>query len=248
QEAEPIEFLLLHRLLNERIEQQVHDVVGQRSADEKLHRQIVDAFWIFAIVGLVGEDPALREDVADGAGDGLEAVVWARRRRRDNVVKDQVAFEERVGRAVKVDGAAPVLLEERGPVAELFRGGRRCGFRLGHRRFLSKDGFFALTRRVSEGFAARPRSRVGLVQRGIQSGAEVALQNPKRRRQTALQNSKGVEPPPSKTGRFMARPLSPRDRPESVKNSCRARGASSSAPSKEQSRPCSASGKVRTPS
>ena len=78
-----------------RIEQQVgDDVVGQRPADEELHREVVDPLGVLAVVGLLGLHPALREDVAHGAGDGLEPLAGAGRRRIDDVVEDEMAFIE----------------------------------------------------------------------------------------------------------------------------------------------------------
>ena len=55
--------------LHDRVEQEVGDVVGQRAADEELHREVVDPLGVLAVVGLLGAQPALREDVAHGAGD-----------------------------------------------------------------------------------------------------------------------------------------------------------------------------------
>ena len=57
---------------DDRVEQQVRDVVRERAADQELHRQVVDALGVLALVGLLGADPALREDVAHRARDRLE--------------------------------------------------------------------------------------------------------------------------------------------------------------------------------
>ena len=44
--------------LDERLEQQVDDVVGQRPADEELHRQVVDALGVLALVGAARSAPS----------------------------------------------------------------------------------------------------------------------------------------------------------------------------------------------
>src|SRR6266478_3972081 len=41
EQAEPIEVFVFDGLLGDRIEQEIGHVVGQRAADEKLHRQII---------------------------------------------------------------------------------------------------------------------------------------------------------------------------------------------------------------
>jgi hypothetical protein len=56
---------MLDRVLNQRVEQKIGDIVGQRSTDEKLHREVVKAFRVVLFVGFVGEYPSLREDVPD---------------------------------------------------------------------------------------------------------------------------------------------------------------------------------------
>lgn len=69
------------------IQQHVGDVVGQRAADQKLHRQIVDAFRIQAIVSAFGLDPALRQYDPDRPRSGLEALARTRGQRIDDVVE-----------------------------------------------------------------------------------------------------------------------------------------------------------------
>ena len=96
----------------QRIEQEVGDVVGQRAADEKLHREVVDALGVLALVGLLREHPALREDIPHGAGGASKRSPAVPPRRVDDVVEQQMAFVERVGGARELDRAAAVLLEE----------------------------------------------------------------------------------------------------------------------------------------
>ncbi len=98
EEVEPIEVLVLDSLPGERIEQEVHHIVGQRAADEKLHREIVDALGVLALVSVLRKHPALCEDVPHGAGQGLELFAWAGRCRFDDVVENEVALVKRVVR------------------------------------------------------------------------------------------------------------------------------------------------------
>ena len=65
EQAEPVEILVLDRLPDEGIEQEIRHIVGQRAAEEKLHGKIIDALGVLALIGVFGEQPALREDVPD---------------------------------------------------------------------------------------------------------------------------------------------------------------------------------------
>ena len=76
-QLEPIEILLRCRLLHKGVEQQVRDIVGQGAANEKLHRQVVNTLWILLPVGVLRMHPALREDIAHGAGDRLKTLARA---------------------------------------------------------------------------------------------------------------------------------------------------------------------------
>ena len=95
-----------------RVEEEVDDVVGQRAADQELHREVVDALGVLALVGLLGAHPALREDVPDGAGDGLVPLPRARGGGIDDVVEQEVPLVERGLRPGEPDRAAAVLLEQ----------------------------------------------------------------------------------------------------------------------------------------
>ena len=45
--------------LDERLDQQVGDVVGERAADQELHREVIDPLGVLAVVGLLRLEPAL---------------------------------------------------------------------------------------------------------------------------------------------------------------------------------------------
>ena len=79
-QAEPVEAALARGALDERMQHQVRDVVGQRPADQELHRQVVDPLRVFLIVGAQGLDPALRENVAHRAGQQPRSAVARRQR------------------------------------------------------------------------------------------------------------------------------------------------------------------------
>ena len=112
QQLEPIELLLLDGFFREVIKKKVRNIVGERAADEKFHREIVNALRILALIGFLGMHPSLRKNVAHGAGDGLKTLARADRRYFHDVVKDEVPLVERVVRSRKLNWPAAVLLVE----------------------------------------------------------------------------------------------------------------------------------------
>ena len=116
-------FRSLDHVVHDRVEQKVGNVVGQRSADEKLHREIVDALAILALIGLLRTQPSLREDVAHGAGCGLETLASADGRQFPDVIEEEVPFVQRIGRSGEPDGTATVLLYELGQIRRSFGSG-----------------------------------------------------------------------------------------------------------------------------
>ena len=113
EQAEPIERRLLDRFTHEGAEQQIGDVVGQRTADQEFHREVVDALRIFALVGLLRADPSLREDVSHGARERLVALPQPGGCRIGDVVEEQVPLVERLGVPRELDRAASILPAER---------------------------------------------------------------------------------------------------------------------------------------
>src|SRR5271170_4938948 len=106
--------LLVDKALRDRVEAQIEYVVAQRPSDQELHREIIDALGVLAIVGLFGSMPTLRENVPYGAGDRFIVLARARLRRIDDIVEHQVPLIERVVRAGELDWSAAVLFEEVG--------------------------------------------------------------------------------------------------------------------------------------
>ena len=94
-ELRPVELLALHRLPHDRLDPEVEDVVGQRPADQELHREVVDLLGVGAIVGRVRLQPALRQQVAERPGHGLETLARVGLLRPDDVVEDQPAARRR---------------------------------------------------------------------------------------------------------------------------------------------------------
>jgi hypothetical protein len=125
EQPDPVEIVAPHRLLDHRIEQQVVDVVGQRPADQELHRQVVDPLRVLPLVGLLGVEPAMGEQVAHRPGEGLEPLAIARRGQSHDVVEDQVPLIERVMGAGELDRAEAILLEQLRHRLAAHRGHRR---------------------------------------------------------------------------------------------------------------------------
>src|SRR5262249_3641893 len=92
----PVEAVLLHGLIDHWIEQEVSDVVGQRSADQELHRQVVDPFRVFLFIDLLGMEPSIGENVSNGAGESLKAFAGTGGRQAHGVVEGEMAFIEGV--------------------------------------------------------------------------------------------------------------------------------------------------------
>ena len=111
----------LQVVADELLDPQVDDVVDQRAADQELHRQVVDPLGVFLVVGFLGQQPALGEQIAQRAGDRLEALALAGVLHGDDMIEDQVPVVVVAVRLVGEAELATVVL------LQLLR--RRC---LGH--------------------------------------------------------------------------------------------------------------------
>ena len=79
------------QVLTEKLfDSQVDDVIDQRAADQKLHRQVVNPLGILAVMRLLGQQPALGEEVSKHAGHRLEALALAGVLQRNSVVEHEV--------------------------------------------------------------------------------------------------------------------------------------------------------------
>jgi hypothetical protein len=73
QSPDQIQFLL-DELVCERGEQKIHNVVCERATDETFHRKVVKSFGVLLLIRLLGQEPALRQNVAHGPGMRLEPI------------------------------------------------------------------------------------------------------------------------------------------------------------------------------
>src|SRR5262249_30357385 len=113
---DPVEVSLSNSLFHCRIEQEIGDVIGQRAADQKLHREVVHALRIAGFVSFFRKHPPLREHVPHRPRESLEAVAGGGSLRIDGVVKKEVALIERVVGSGKMDRTASVAVQEFGGI------------------------------------------------------------------------------------------------------------------------------------
>ena len=80
------------------------------AADEKLHRQVIDPLGIGALVGVLGLQPALRQQIPHRTRHRLEALAPGCLLGVDDVVIEEMAFVRRVGVAGELHGPDIVVL------------------------------------------------------------------------------------------------------------------------------------------
>ena len=105
---DPLAGVLGERALNQGIEHEIQDIVGERAADEELDRDIVDPLRIFASIGLVRAQPPIRQKVPDGARDGFVTFARVGGLRLDHAVELQMPFIERVRRSGEAERTVAV--------------------------------------------------------------------------------------------------------------------------------------------
>jgi hypothetical protein len=79
---------------------QVLYVVAKRPADEKLHRQIVDALRVCLIVEALRIDPTLRKNITYGSRRRLEPLPLVRPGRLDDGIRQQMPHKRVSSRSV----------------------------------------------------------------------------------------------------------------------------------------------------
>jgi hypothetical protein len=94
------------------IKKEVRHIVSQRTADKELHRKIVNTLGILAIIGFLCSNPSLRKDITHRACDGFKTLTSADRGWFQDVVKDKVAFIERILCPSELNRTAPILFNE----------------------------------------------------------------------------------------------------------------------------------------
>ncbi len=109
QEAGPIEGPPLDGLTHQRTQQQIRDVVGQRATHQEFHREVVSALRVCPLVGLLGADPSLRENVPDRARECLVPLARLTCRGINDVVEQQVPLIQRISGTGELDRTAAVL-------------------------------------------------------------------------------------------------------------------------------------------
>ena len=108
----PLAAIAFETRSDDRIEQEIHDIVAKRTADKKLDRDVIDPLRILARIGLMGAQPTVGKNVSDRARGGLVPLASVGGLRLDNVVVFQVSFVQGVGRAREQGCADRVALQD----------------------------------------------------------------------------------------------------------------------------------------
>src|SRR5580704_3182851 len=99
----------MYDILEQRIQQKIGDVIGERAPNEEFHGKVVDVLAIGVAVGLARVDPALRKNVTNGPGESFIVLTGVGDDRIDTVIKQQVAFVKVMQSVCKVARAKTVL-------------------------------------------------------------------------------------------------------------------------------------------
>src|SRR5262249_44974076 len=91
---EPVNTVLFDHSLNYWVEQQIRDVIGQRTPEKKLHRQVVNPFRILSLIRGFGLHPALRQDITHRVSESFEALPRAGYFWVDRAIENQVPIVE----------------------------------------------------------------------------------------------------------------------------------------------------------
>jgi hypothetical protein len=120
----PLTAIAFETRSDDRIEQQIHDIVAERTADEKFDRDVINPLRILARIGLMCAQPSVRKNVSNRARGGLVPLPGVGGLGLDNVVVFQVPFIQGVGRARKQRCADRVALQQSGGVGRSLDGRR----------------------------------------------------------------------------------------------------------------------------
>ena len=126
----PLAAIALETRPDDGIEQEIHHVVAERTANQKLDRDVIDPLRVLARIGLVGAQPTVRKNVSDRARGGLVALARIGGVGLDDIVILQMPFVERIGRAREKGRADGVAFEERGGVRRSLDVAVACAARL----------------------------------------------------------------------------------------------------------------------
>jgi hypothetical protein len=111
-EAERVDLGAGAQFLCKWLEQKIDDIVGERPADQKFHREIIDSFRVLPVIGAVGQNPALRQHIAHRTRRCLEALARAGGFQSADIIEKQVPLVQRVVAAGEPDRATAVLSEK----------------------------------------------------------------------------------------------------------------------------------------
>ena len=95
---------------DQRLDAEVDDVVGERAAEQELHREVVDALGVGPVLRLLGQQPALAQHVAQRARHGLEALALIGVLEAHHMIEHEVAVV--VVLAAQPHGTYFVLLQD----------------------------------------------------------------------------------------------------------------------------------------
>src|SRR5207248_1896745 len=94
------------------VEPKIENVVTQRAADQKFHRQVINALRILAIIGVLGAVPALGKDVPYRARDRFVTFSWPDLGGIDAAVEHQMPLVKRIVAPGESDRAAAILFQK----------------------------------------------------------------------------------------------------------------------------------------
>ena len=109
---DPLAAVLVESLRDDGVEHQIHDVVGERPADEEFDREIINPLRILARVSLVRAQPAVRKDVSHRPGGGFKPVPSVGRLGLHDIVELEMALIERVAPSREAHRTQAVPLQE----------------------------------------------------------------------------------------------------------------------------------------
>ena len=101
------------RLLHALVDAEVEQAVGEQASDQELGREVIHALGIGGVLRLHRLDPAGKQPVANGVGEGEEVVMRRRHRHRLALERDQVV-EKGAPEPFDLVGGAVVLVADGG--------------------------------------------------------------------------------------------------------------------------------------
>jgi hypothetical protein len=107
-----VELVQLLKMLQDRLEPEIGNIIREGSPHEVFHRKIIDPLGVALLVCLLGLNPALQEDVARRAGCGFKPFARSGFRGGNALIEHQMPFIKRIIAAGEFHGAAAVLFKQ----------------------------------------------------------------------------------------------------------------------------------------